>query len=66
MMCGADISDYTKAAELGAAFPGYAVQVLPSRDGRHPRYEALNRNGGNSYCLISDDLCEIRHSLRNG
>ena len=65
-MLDAEAGAYTRAAELEAAFPGYAVQVLPSRDGRHLRYEALNRNGGNPYCLISDDPCEIWHSLRSG
>lgn len=65
-MLDAEVGAHTRAAELGAAFPGYAIQVLPGRDGRHPRYEALNRNGGSPYCLISDDPYEIWHSLRNG
>ena len=52
-----------QAAALRAAFPGYVVNVLLNR-GEKPRFEALSRDGGNPYCLISTDAREIWRELR--
>lgn len=53
-----------QAAALQAAFPDYTINVLQSR-GDEPRFEALSRNGGSPYCLISADAREIWYELRN-
>lgn len=55
---------YVQAAALRAAFPQYAVNVLHRR-GDRPRFEVVNRDGGNPYCLISTDVLEIWRELRN-
>jgi hypothetical protein len=52
-----------QAAALRAAFPSYAVNVLAYR-GQKPRFEVVGRDGGNPYCLISDDAREIWRELR--
>lgn len=51
-----------QAAALRAAFPGYAVNVSAGR-GEKPWFEVVSRNGGDPYCLISDDAREIWHVL---
>lgn len=56
-------SPHVQAAALRTAFPRYIVNVLARRDGR-PRFEAVSRDGGNPYCLISDDAREIWNELR--
>jgi hypothetical protein len=48
---------------LRQAFPDYAVGLI--RKGDRTRFEAVSRNGGNPYCLISDDAREIWRELRN-
>lgn len=52
-----------QATALRAAFPGYTVNMLARRGGR-PRFEAVSRDGGTPYCLISDDAREIWRELR--
>ena len=52
-----------QAAALRAAFPGYVVNVLVKR-GEKPRFEAVSRDGGDPYCLISTDAEEIWRELR--
>ena len=52
-----------QAAALRAAFPTYAVNVIRQR-GERPRFEVVSRDGGNLYCLISDDPREIWRELR--
>ena len=52
-----------QAAALRSAFPGYIVNVITGR-GEEPRYEVVNRNGGDPYCLISPDAREIWRELR--
>ena len=54
---------HVQATALTAAFPGYMVNVLSRRGGR-PRFEAVRRDGGSPYCLISDDAREIWRELR--
>jgi hypothetical protein len=39
------------------------VNVLLNR-GEKPRFEAVSRDGGNPYCLISSDAREIWRELR--
>jgi hypothetical protein len=46
------------------AFPGYTFNLLRHRGGR-PRFEAVSRDGGDPYCLISDDAGEIWRELRD-
>ncbi len=58
-------STQAEAAALRAAFPGYVVNVI-TRRGDEPRFEAVSRDGGNPYCLISPDPREIWRELRNG
>jgi hypothetical protein len=53
-----------QAAALRAAFPQYTVNVITRRDGK-PRFEALSRDGGTPYCLISTDAREIWRELRS-
>ena len=52
-----------QAAALQAAFPSYTVTVIPHYRGR-PRIEAISRDGGNPWCLISDEAHEIWRELR--
>jgi hypothetical protein len=63
--CCAPLPDDARAqAEaLRAAFPGYVVNLIMSR-GDRPRFEVVNRSGGNPYCLISTDAREIWRELR--
>ena len=56
-------SAHVQAAALSAEFPGYVVTVLPRRNAK-PRFEAVSRDGGSPYCLISDDAGEIWRELR--
>jgi len=56
---------HAQAAALRAAFPQYAVNVITRWDNK-PRFEVVSRDGGDPYCLISDDAREIWHTLRNG
>jgi hypothetical protein len=56
-------SAYVQAAALRAAFPGYIVNVI-TRWGEKPRFEAVSRDGGNPYALISVDAREIWRELR--
>jgi hypothetical protein len=56
---------HVQAAELRAAFPHYAVNVLHRRGGQ-PRFEVVPRDGGNPYCLISPDAIEIWRVLKQG
>ena len=56
---------HIQAAALRAAFPRYAVSVITRWDNK-PRFEVVARDGGDPYCLISDDAREIWHALRNG
>ena len=54
---------HVQAAALRAAFPGYVVNVI-RHHGEKPRYEAVSRDGGGLYCLISDDAREIWRELK--
>jgi hypothetical protein len=54
---------YVQAAALRTAFPQYIVNVAARRGGK-PRFEVVSRNGGNPYCLISEDAHEIWQELR--
>jgi hypothetical protein len=56
-------SALAQAAALRAAFPGYEVTVRVDRRDR-PRFEAVSREGGDPYCLISSDVQEIWRELR--
>ena len=56
---------HVQAAALRAAFPQYAVSVV-TRWNDKPRFEVVSRDGGDPYCLISDDAREIWDALRNG
>ncbi len=56
---------HVQAAALRAAFPEYAINVLHRR-GDRPRFEVVNRHGGNPYCLISADALEIWRELQKG
>jgi len=47
-----------QADALRVAFPGYVVNVLVNRRDK-PRFEVVNRDGGDPYCLISSDAREI-------
>ncbi|HEY4462726.1 MAG TPA: hypothetical protein VGN41_08685 [Streptosporangiaceae bacterium] len=53
-----------QAAALRAAFPGYIINVISRRGGK-PRFEAVSRDGGSPWCLISTDAREIWRELRN-
>jgi hypothetical protein len=55
-------SAHVQAAALRVAFPQYVVSVLANR-GDKPRFEAVSRDGGSLYCLISDDALEIWREL---
>jgi hypothetical protein len=52
-----------QADALRVAFPGYMVNVLVNRRDK-PRFEVVNRDGGDPYCLISSDAQEIWRELR--
>jgi hypothetical protein len=52
-----------QADALRSAFPEYAVNVLMNWRDR-PRFELVNRDGGDPYCLISSDAQEIWRELR--
>ena len=56
---------HVQAAALRAAFPRYAVSVVTRWDDK-PRFGVVSRDGGDPYCLISDDAREIWDALRNG
>ncbi len=56
-------SVHVQAAALRVAFPHYVVSVLARRGGK-PRFEAVSRDGGSLYCLISDNALEIWRELR--
>ena len=43
----------------------YAVHVVTHWDDK-PRFEVVSRDGGDPYCLISDDPREIWRELRPG
>jgi hypothetical protein len=58
-------SALVQAAALRAAFPGYTVNVITRQDDQ-PRFEAISRDGGSPYCLISTDAREIWQELRSG
>jgi hypothetical protein len=55
-------SPRAQAAAIQGAFPSYAVTVS-MRQGDRPRFEVVTRNDDNPWCLISDDVDEIRHEL---
>ncbi len=44
-------------------FPEYTFNLIRNRDEK-PRFEALSRDGGNPYCLLSEDAREIWRELR--
>jgi hypothetical protein len=52
-----------QAAALRAAFPRYVVNVIVPAHGEKPRFEAVSRDDGNPYCLISSDAREIWREL---
>jgi hypothetical protein len=54
---------YLQGAVLASCFPSYSVSVLPHRDGR-PRFQAVSRDGGDPWCLISADASEVWDELR--
>ena len=56
-------SALAQAAALRAAFPSYVINVILNR-GEKPRFEAVSRDGGNPYCLITTDAREIWRELR--
>ena len=55
-------SALAQAAALRTAFPSYMVTVLVNQRDR-PRFEVVNREGGDPYCLISSDAEEIWREL---
>ena len=54
---------HVQVSALRTAFPGYTFNLL-RHWGEKPRIEALSRDGGSPYCLISDDAREIWRELR--
>ena len=54
---------HVQVTALRTAFPGYRFNLIRHRDEK-PRFEALSRDGGDPYCLISDDAREIWRELR--
>lgn len=58
------MSAHVQAAALSAEFPDYVVTVLPRRATGKPRIEAVSRDGGSLYCLITTDPREIWSELR--
>lgn len=59
----ADSYSYLQAAVLQSCFPSYAVSVLSRPDGK-PRFQVISRDGGDPYCLVSDDASEVWDELR--
>ena len=55
---------HVQVTALQTAFPDYTFNVIRHRDDK-PRFEALSRDGGSPYCLISDDASEIWRELRD-
>ena len=55
---------HVQVTALRTAFPDYTFNVIRHRDDK-PRFEALSRDGGSPYCLISDDASEIWRELRD-
>jgi hypothetical protein len=55
---------HVQVAALRTAFPGYTFNLI-RRHGEKPRFEALSRDGGSPYCLISEDASEIWRELRD-
>jgi hypothetical protein len=49
---------------LRSAFPAYSISLI--KTGGKCRFEAVRRDGGSPYCLISSDVREIWHELRQG
>jgi hypothetical protein len=56
-------SAHVQVAALRTAFPNYTFNLIRHRDEK-PRFEAVSRDGGSPYCLISDDAREIWSELR--
>jgi hypothetical protein len=54
---------YLQAQALRGAFPDWSIAVR-TRAGGPARIEAVNRDGGDPYCLISPDPGEIWRELR--
>jgi hypothetical protein len=54
---------HVQVAALRTAFPEYTFNLIRHRDEK-PRFEALSRDGGSPYCLISEDAGEIWRELR--
>ncbi len=54
---------HVQVAALRTAFPGYTFNLIRHWDEK-PRFEALSRDGGSPYCLISEDATEIWRELR--
>jgi hypothetical protein len=54
---------YLQAEQLRRAFPGWQIAVQ-NWAGDRLRIEAVNRDGGDPYCLISSDPCEVWRELR--
>lgn len=52
-----------QAEALRTAFPGYTVNLIITRG--KTRFEAVARDGGSPYCLISSDAREIWQELRH-
>jgi hypothetical protein len=51
-----------QAEALRTAFPGYTVNIIVT--GGKARFEAVRRDGGSPYCLISQDAREIWRELK--
>ena len=49
---------------MRTAFPQYAVSVITTWWDNKPRLEAVSRDGGDPYCLISEDARDIWRELR--
>ena len=54
---------HVEVAALRTAIPKYTFNLIRHRDEK-PRFEAVSRDGGNPYCLISEDAREIWRELR--
>jgi len=54
---------HVQVTALRTAFPDYTFNLIRHRDNK-VRFEALSRDGGDPYCLISDDATEIWQALR--
>jgi hypothetical protein len=55
---------HAQVLALRTAFPDYTFNLLRHRGGT-PRFEAVSRDGGSPYCLISEDAGEIWRELRD-